>query len=354
MSANRLPFIESMRLLAAGLVFSQHVLERHRGHPLIDGWIGMGPGLLGVTIFFLVSGYVVPLSVRGELHFASFMVRRVCRIYPLLLATYALVLILGWTGLVAQWAFMAQATPFDWAANLLLMQDYVGARPFVGVTWTLAIEFVWYALFALSWSRWGDGAGRVLARALPVALLALAGLSLVAGSRIPLGRVGMIYVCVLGYLACLHDRAVIPTRELARHIAVFVAVSAVAGLVSFGWFHHAQISAAQVLVSALLSPLVFFGVVLWRPLRNARLLNHGWIPACGMASFSIYLLHPVGIAAGMQYAAGSAAAIMAALALTALLAFIGYRWVELPGIALGRTLSRLIRQHGAGAAPVAA
>lgn len=67
------------------------------------------------------------------------------------------------------------------------------------------------------------------------------------------------------------------------------------------------------------------------------MFNRGLLPLAGAFSYSIYLLHPIANAAADQYIVG-AAQVPVALALTALLSVLGYRYVELPGIALGRSL----------------
>lgn len=338
-SATRLQFIDSLRLLAAVLVLAQHLCERHREIAVFDGFVGLGPGLIGVIIFFLVSGYVVPMSVREPFDLRTFMVRRIFRIYPLLLAAFALLLVLGASGVLTNWRFMASAGPLQWAANLALLQDYIGVQPFLGVAWTLMIEFVWYVLFALAYRRFGDRAGVILAIILPVMLAGLAVASVVSGIRLPLGRFAMVYACVLGYLAYLHDRKVITTRMLVISMAGFLVVNLGSSVVAFGWFHHANVSLGQVLWTWPLGLLAFFGVVLWPRLRAVRMLNCGLVPAVGAASYSIYLLHPLGMAAGEQYGRGTVAEIGIAVAVTAVLAAIGYRYVELSGIALGRKVA---------------
>lgn len=343
-SSTRLQFIDSLRLLAALLVLAQHMLERHREIALFDGFVHLGPGLIGVIIFFLVSGYVVPMSVRDPFDLRGFMVRRVFRIYPLLLAAFALLVVLGGSGILANWQFMTRAGAVQWAANLLLLQDYIGARPFLGVAWTLMIEFVWYGLFALAYRRFGDRAGVVLAVALPVILLGLAAMSYASGIRLPLGRFGMIYACVLGYLACLHDRKAISTRMLVLSMAGFLLVHLVNSVVAFGVFRHEHVSLGQVLWTWPLGLLAFFGVVLWPRLRAAPLLNRGLFPVIGAASYSIYLLHPLAISAGEQYGQGTAVQLAIAAGLTAVLGAVGYRYVELPGIAWGRRVAGLLER----------
>lgn len=347
--ASRLAFIESLRLFAALLVFLQHAIERHRDIAVLDGLTRIGPGLVGVVVFFLVSGYVVPMSVRKGFDPTSFMVRRLFRVYPLLLFTFALLLVAGVSGLLPHWSYVASASPFQWAANLLLLQDYVGARPFLGVTWTLAVEFAWYGLFAVSLWLLGDRAGRVLAIAMPLGMLALAAVSLLLEARIPLGRVAMIYACVLGYQAYLHDTGRLSGRALAVGVGVFLGVTCLTNVVAFGVFRHSHVTLLQVMWPWILGPLLFFAVILHPPLRRARWLNVGWLPAWGAASYSIYIFHPIGLEAGARFASGAVGQMALAVAVTAGLSFVGYRYVELSGVKLGRRFIALFARKPADA-----
>lgn len=337
----RLGYVETVRLLAAGLVFVQHLAERFPWIPGFRAITGMGPGVMGVVLFFLVSGYVVPLSVRRGFDPLSFAVRRVFRVYPLLLAVIALLLVAGGSGVLAQWHWMATARPLHWIANLLLLADLTGVRSFLGVAWTLPVEFAWYGLFALAYARLGDGAGRALALALPLALLGLAVASLIGGQRIPLGRIAMLYACVLGYQAWLCERGVMSGRALAGQVALFLVITTGCNAVSFGLFHHARVSLPQVMLAWTVAPILFLALVSVARLRRARWLDRGLLPRLGTASYSLYLVHPLAIAAAEQYGRSDAARIALSIGLTGVLAALGYRLVELPGIAAGRRLLAL-------------
>jgi len=82
-----------------------------------------------VVLFFLISGFVIPLSVRHAFDPGHFVLRRLLRIYPLYLAALALLVAGAGLGLLPEWAWLGTAKPQVWLANLLLVQDYVGQRP---------------------------------------------------------------------------------------------------------------------------------------------------------------------------------------------------------------------------------
>ncbi len=335
--STRLEYVESLRFIAAILVFFQHYIEQYKQLPFFNEVMQIGPGLSGVVIFFCVSGYVVPMSVRGKIAPLNFMIRRIFRVYPLMICVFVFLFFVGSLGLLNKWSFMADATFSQWAINLALLQEYVGVQPFLGVTWTLAVEFVWYGLFALAVWRLGDRAGTVLNIALPVVILALTLASLTLGVRLPLGRVNMIYACVLGYQAYLHDSQKISRRTLVIGVLTFLAVTITSNFVAFGIYKHPQISLLQVLWPWALGPLIFVAVVVVPRLRNARILNEGVLPRWGAASYSIYIFHSIGLAAAAQYTTNIWAGTALSLGFTAIMSFIGYRYIELSGVRLGQT-----------------
>jgi peptidoglycan/LPS O-acetylase OafA/YrhL len=61
--ASRLAYVDSLRFAAALLVLFQHIGERFESG-IVKWAIGFGPGLSGVILFFLISGFVIPFSVR--------------------------------------------------------------------------------------------------------------------------------------------------------------------------------------------------------------------------------------------------------------------------------------------------
>ncbi len=330
--------LDSLRFLAAALVLVQHLFEGRPGW-IADHIVSLGPGVAGVALFFFISGYVIPLSVGRGLQVAPFLARRLFRIYPLYLAALLLLLIGGETGLLPRWSDMGSASPWRWAANLLLIQDFVGQPAFLGVSWTLIIELAWYALFAATLLRFGPRAPDLLDRAAPALLLLAAAASLALAVRLPLGRPTMIYAAILGYQCFRHGRGEISGARLVQSVAVFAGVTLVTTAVAFGVFRHPHITLAQAMGPWLLATAVFVGVVTVPALRDAALLSRGLLPLLGAGSYSLYLLHPIGIAAAETHFAESWR-LPAALALTALLTIAGYRGIERPGIAVGRRVAR--------------
>jgi peptidoglycan/LPS O-acetylase OafA/YrhL len=112
-------------------------------------------GLYGVTIFFVISGFIVPHAMDRAgyqiRHFPQFLLRRLTRLEPPYLASIALVLVLG-TVAAATPGFRGQ--PYEWSAPQIFshvgyLTGFLGYRWLNIVYWTLAIEFQFYILMAV-------------------------------------------------------------------------------------------------------------------------------------------------------------------------------------------------------------
>jgi peptidoglycan/LPS O-acetylase OafA/YrhL len=335
---SRFAFIDSLRFVAAALVVFQHLFE-HRTGFAGEKLVPLGPGVAGVALFFFISGYVIPLSAGTQFTVRQFIVRRLFRIYPLFLSAILLIFGLGATLVLPQWSYLPSAPAIRWFANLALVQDFVGQEAFLGVSWTLVIELIWYGMFAAALMRFGDRAASALDTLLPLSLVAMAIWSLILDARLPIGRPTMIYAAVIGFQCFRHAQGNLSSVALGRSLLVFGVVALSTNYVSFGLFRHPHITLVQSLGPWTLGTVVFLVVLLLEPLRTAHWLNSGLIPDLGAMSYSIYLLHPVAMAAADTYAPDGWR-VPVAIGLTAMLSLAGYHLVEKPGIALGRRVAR--------------
>ncbi|BCJ45967.1 hypothetical protein GCM10010168_49150 [Actinoplanes ianthinogenes] len=143
-----LPSLTGLRWVAAFLVFGFHLQLAGIFRPgLLDNavtWL-FAPGFVGVSFFFVLSGFVLMWSSSRE-RTGEFWWRRFARVYPLHLAT-----------LVLCYPLMSRMGTFDSApgvlTNLVLMQSwspdtayYQSANP---VSWTLSCEAFFYLVFPL-------------------------------------------------------------------------------------------------------------------------------------------------------------------------------------------------------------
>jgi peptidoglycan/LPS O-acetylase OafA/YrhL len=143
-------------------------------------------GQFGVALFFLISGFVIPFSLR-RVSLPTFAVRRVIRIYPVYwCALLILVGILSYQSHKYHTAlpFGAIAVPF----NALIINSYAGQPSIDQVNWTLAIEDLFYITIILV-SLTG-----LLRRPAMIALSAtlLAGLAIAVGDAAPQSTTGIV------------------------------------------------------------------------------------------------------------------------------------------------------------------
>jgi len=343
--SSRMNFIDSLRFVAAALVLMQHLADRMMG-PAWRLVAALSPGVAGVVLFFLISGFVIPFSVRGGLEPRRFALRRFLRIYPLYIVALVLLVIGGGFGLLPEWNWLGDASPGTWFANLLLVQDYSGQRPILGVSWTLIIELGWYGLFAASILVMKDSAATALSLLMPAGILAIAVASLLLGLRIPVARIGMVYAAVLGFQAFRFHAGTINSGALMVQLALFMTVMALALGISFGVFHHPHVTMWQALAPWMIVPVLFALLVVRRDWQTFQGLSAGMLPALGAASYSLYLLHPIAISFVFARFSPDWAVVIAVPA-TVMLAVAGYNWVERPGMAFARKLAFKARHEEA-------
>ena len=104
-------------------------------------------GWLGVSIFFLVSGFIITHVAQRETR-TSFGVKRAFRILPPLWASIGLILLLDWVLTVIHVAGSEGTFTFGQVLRSMVLLNYFlpSLATINGVGWTLAIEVVFYFL----------------------------------------------------------------------------------------------------------------------------------------------------------------------------------------------------------------
>jgi peptidoglycan/LPS O-acetylase OafA/YrhL len=145
------------------------VVMFHASCPFIDGghseylanplWIISMSGSLGVTMFFVISGYCITSAacnlLIGSGHVGRFMYSRIRRIYPPYLFALAACLIIGVvsfilhkdTGRIDSYPLY---NPLFWVSIITLTHYELGYKGFIsGVSWTLCYEVAFYGIVSL-------------------------------------------------------------------------------------------------------------------------------------------------------------------------------------------------------------
>ncbi|PRY32051.1 acyltransferase family protein [Pseudosporangium ferrugineum] len=346
-----------LRFVAAFLVFGFHV---HTERLVADGpartameWV-FSPGAAGVSFFFVLSGFVLTWSARPGDTARRFWRRRAARIYPDHLATWLVAVALA----VAGGSGVALAV---WLPNLLLVQAWSpDLDVFFGlntVSWSLACEVFFYALFPVLYLLLPRLPGRALWPA-TAAALSLVWLVPVAAHALPLAdRYWFIWVFPVSRLpefaaGMLLARIVQEGRWPRRFGLAPATALAIAAYLGSRWLpDDFRIVAATVIPLALLVAAVAAADVAgtpspWRSSRWVRL---------GELSYAFYLVHQLVLRLVVHVAGtGHPAAAGLGIALVSLALALAGSWllhegVENPAIRL--LLRRRTPPATAGSAP---
>ncbi|MGY1425066.1 acyltransferase family protein [Lysobacter sp. A289] len=164
----RLGELDALRGVAALAVVAFHYTTSYAqqvGHvePLP---FGFAAGNYGVHLFFLISGYVIFMTLERTRDAMDFVVSRFSRLYPAYWASMGItVAVVSAIGLPDQ-----QLATRELLLNLTMVQQFLGAGHLDGSYWTLQVELFfyaqmlfWFAVGQLRRIHWIIGAWLVLA-----------------------------------------------------------------------------------------------------------------------------------------------------------------------------------------------
>jgi peptidoglycan/LPS O-acetylase OafA/YrhL len=120
-----------------------------------DSWHGFGSGQFAVGLFFVISGFVIPISLVAR-PASLFLVGRFFRIWPVYAAgLFVSVIAVGGTSAFLGHLYIPSLSHI--VAHLLFMRDLFGIPLIDGIVWTLEIEIRFYLVCALiaPWIRAG-------------------------------------------------------------------------------------------------------------------------------------------------------------------------------------------------------
>jgi peptidoglycan/LPS O-acetylase OafA/YrhL len=270
----RLAWLDALRGFAALCVVYEHFGARvfPGFHSLV--FSVFDPGLYGVLVFFLISGYVVPRSLERKGSVRAFWTGRVFRLFPLFGFVILMLLLLHAFGLAS-----LNGTNQDVAAavlsHLFMLNDLLGGPNLLVVIWTLSYEMVFYllltALFTAGVHRRSGG----LALSFGTGALLLGGLLPTAwlSSTFGLTQVTVVADClVIGGLA-----VALATRGLPRALGAWVAAGTALTLVVL---NEHQYGYERLTIPA----LMFTGTVLYRAQQGQ--IKRGWAAAVVAGTFA--------------------------------------------------------------------
>ncbi|MFN8357893.1 MAG: acyltransferase [Spirosomataceae bacterium] len=152
---NRITALDGLRGVAAVAVVLFHLVSMANHNHFAYGLI---LGVTGVDLFFIISGFVIFMTLQHAKTWKDFVISRFARLYP---AYWAAILIT----LLFIWVFDEKNQLLSWPtflANLTMIQYFLGYPNIEGTYWTLVVELLFYALMLLVWLinlRWIIGVG---------------------------------------------------------------------------------------------------------------------------------------------------------------------------------------------------
>lgn len=140
--SSRVSALDGLRGIGALAVVVFHYLDRGPSlHPEIgERFTAFQFGSYGVDLFFIISGFVIFMSLRRST-LRRFTLSRLIRLYPVYWLcvgiTFAVIAVFGLGG--------REVSPLAALVNLTMLQSYVGVPHVDGAYWTLAVEIAFYA-----------------------------------------------------------------------------------------------------------------------------------------------------------------------------------------------------------------
>jgi peptidoglycan/LPS O-acetylase OafA/YrhL len=329
----RLEFVDALRGLSAMAVFVSHASERLDAglREIIHTHFDLGH--FGVILFFLCSGFVIPMSLERQGSLRRFWIRRVCRLYPLYWSTILISVTLAY--MVSKYP---SPLPFLAAhghvilANLTMLELFLGYPYLRGEYWTLMFEMLFYGVVTLLVFTKLIRRTVVFTVGLMLAAIVVEGLlPLMYGVQIASGMISFLAIMFLGTVCYrLHCRDISARAGIAMLglALVMIVITTLPDLL-----HASDRGLHTQAMSARIGAIVVFGMALL--LRVARLPRP--VLFLGMLSYSLYLMQGYVLLLNIGNIFANAALWLLSLLM---LATATYYLVERPGMLMGARLTR--------------
>jgi peptidoglycan/LPS O-acetylase OafA/YrhL len=300
----RVPSLDGIRAISIAMVVLGHAKYTFPSwtHPEAKWWDVIATGSRGVSIFFVVSGFIITtLLVRereaqGTISLRSFYLRRCFRILPpfyIFLACLAVLWKLGWIEL--SWKSLATSATF--------VRDYINPSDWwTGHSWSLSVEEQFYLLWPVALTLFGPRRMKEIAIQLIVVAPALRilTLTLLPHAGEPIGLMfhmrvdGLMCGCVLALMRAEPGFAQRYRRLLRWELAVFAAILLLFVSTALFWqFREGYwLTLGSSLENLCISYLLLYAVEIPRSLFG-RFLNLRVVVHIGQISYSLYLWQQV-------------------------------------------------------------
>ncbi|GGK61677.1 acyltransferase family protein [Rufibacter glacialis] len=152
-STDRCQELDALRGIAALVVVLFHfTLNRPEAE------IGFKLGVTGVDLFFIISGFVIFMSVNKLSRSSDFVINRVSRLYPTYWAAVTFTFLLISFYSIQKNKSLGQVPWVDYLGNMTMFQHYLKIPNLDGPYWTMILEMIFYLgilfLFHFKWLKY--------------------------------------------------------------------------------------------------------------------------------------------------------------------------------------------------------
>jgi peptidoglycan/LPS O-acetylase OafA/YrhL len=348
-----IPSLDGIRAISVLLVFFSHA--------------GLGsiiiPGGFGVTIFFLLSGFLITTLLRmefsryGRINLRDFYLRRVLRILPPLYVCMALAIVLFWIETnhlaIPLAGTIAQALQ---VSNYYLIFASPGViLPGTGVFWSLAIEEHFYLLFPILYV-WMCGKLSVPRQTIVLLMLCVAALAWrcilhfhfgVAPLRTYYGTDTRFDAILLGCVFAIAANPVLhdPLHEwFLRQMKWLLPLATIVLLATFLVRGDGFRETLRYTVQGLALVPLFIAAIHYQNSWPVQILNLPFMRFLGVLSYTLYLCHGI-IMEFVERIWAPNAVLAGAVSLAGAIGFSAliHYWIERPCTKIRKRLSKVLK-----------
>ena len=312
-----LPRLESLRGVAAVSVVGFHAYGLCHDTAVT----GMGP----VVLFFVLSGFVLARSLERNAGALSFFRHRIFRLVPAATSTVLLFTVLHWQFGLVVGSGSASFDPINVVMNALMIRSDINS-----IMWSMTVECAATPVI-LGCFLVHKKSGRIPLLALCVILFALSFYGPYVHLLGGFTNLAPLYAFVIGVL--LHFMIVKRPKPAPSWMATILTLA----LIVVCWLRKQ--TGVVLLVESIGSGILIFLIATNGSDRFFAVLDSAVVRFFGRISYSFYLLHLIGLLLAIfTVPPSSILYFVLGVAYTAPLAWLSWRFVEKPFIALGRRL----------------
>lgn len=297
--SRRIEFLDVLRGVAAFMVLCQHSVECVS--PSFMRWTVnfVNFGEVGVVVFFLISGFIIPFSLEKYNSLPRFWTGRLLRLWPAYLTSLALVMTLNRFGLLK----INQLPEYGHRhlalfvlGNISMFAEYLRIPNAIGAYWTLSLELVFYMVCSLLFLFGLLGRTRLWVWvSTAILLLSQLAIGVKFHQSLPAGRIGLLVTALYGTLLYRQRAERTSPRMIFTILPVLFSVFAIAFWLRSHFYtsyevmgHHKSPNTTVLctVTSWVSAYLIFLVAYELRSKQFPRLLM--WV---GQISYPLYLFH---------------------------------------------------------------